>query len=423
MARLTREEVVTIQTLAAKDVPQRAIARQLGVTDGTVRYHLRRCAAEAKDGRVDKLRKASEKAAVIAAWWEDKKASKERPPNVQELHEYLVSEYGYTGSYQSVRRYIRDQFGPAPRRTYRRVETPAGAQCQTDWGEYPRVNLGQGLESISAFVLVLSHCRMPSIIWSRRVDQVSWLHCHSESFQRLGGVPAVNRIDNVKTALSQGAGAWGTIHPTYRSYARVMRFHVDACAPRAPEAKGKSEAKVRLSRLLTPVVHREYAGLEGLQEATDERVMQWSKKAICPATGGTVFESWQEEKKYLGPLPSPLPEPFDVCVDRPVHKDCSVHFEGRQYPVPFRFVGRRVEVRGCAGKVQILHANQILREHPRHTAQRVITDPTCYEGEGPDHLIRPVPLGKMGQRLQELYETPVECRPVDLYAALAEVAR
>jgi hypothetical protein len=35
----------------------------------------------------------------------------------------------------------------------------------------------------------------------------------------------------------------------------------------------------------------------------------------------------------------------------------------------------------------------------------------------------PVPLGKMGQRLQEIIQQPVEQRPLDLYAALAEVAR
>ena len=35
----------------------------------------------------------------------------------------------------------------------------------------------------------------------------------------------------------------------------------------------------------------------------------------------------------------------------------------------------------------------------------------------------PVPLGAMGRRLQEILEMPVQQRPVDLYAALAEVAR
>ena len=40
--RLTAEEVVTIQVLSKKEVATRAIARQLCVTEGAVRYHLRR---------------------------------------------------------------------------------------------------------------------------------------------------------------------------------------------------------------------------------------------------------------------------------------------------------------------------------------------------------------------------------------------
>ena len=32
-------------------------------------------------------------------------------------------------------------------------------------------------------------------------------------------------------------------------------------------------------------------------------------------------------------------------------------------------------------------------------------------------------LGQMGRRLQQIYETPVEQRPLDLYVALTEVAR
>jgi hypothetical protein len=30
-----------------------------------------------------------------------------------------------------------------------------------------------------------------------------------------------------------------------------------------------------------------------------------------------------------------------------------VAFEGRQYSVPFRFIGRTINVRGCAGRVEI----------------------------------------------------------------------
>ena len=45
-------------------------------------------------------------------------------------------------------------------------------------------------------------------------------------------VAAVNRNDNVKTAVIQGAGAWEKTHTVYRAYARAVGFYIDACQPR-----------------------------------------------------------------------------------------------------------------------------------------------------------------------------------------------
>jgi hypothetical protein len=251
---------------------------------------------------------------------------------------------------------------------------------------------------------------------------LSWLSCHNRSFERLAGIAAVNRIDNVKTALSKGAGVWGTRHPAYESYARTVGFHIDACEPGAAEAKGKVEAKVHLGRLRVDPTGRRFDSLDHLQGWTDTRVDRWCETAICPVTGETVRASWEAELERLAPLPL-LPEPFDIAVTRPVHKDALVNFEGRSYSVPFEFVGRRVEVRGCLRTVQILAEGQILREYPRHTQERLLIDTTCYEGEATDRVLAPKPLGRMGRKLQEIYEMPVEQRPLDLYAAVAEVAR
>jgi transposase len=419
--RLRREEVVTIRVLSEKHVPARAIARQLGVAESTVRYHLQRAHAGAVDGRKEKPFAAVSFLPAIEAWLgEHGRAA--RPVNSRDLYEHLVRVHGYSRSYKSVLRYVRRRFGFPKIRTYRRVETPPGAQSQTDWGEFPGFDLGAGPQPMHALVMALSFSRRPAIVWSQREDQVSWLACHNRAFERLGGIAAVNRIDNLRTAISHGAGAWGTIHPTYRAYARTVGFHIDACAPDAPEQKGKTEAKVKLCRRLVEPLGKRFDGIEDLQEQTDERVERWSERAICPATGKTVKESWEEERALLRPLPL-LPEPFDVTVIRPVHRDCTVHFEQRQYPVPFEHVGRHVEVRGCASKVQIVVGQQILREYPRHTQERILIDPSCYEGKSTDRVLAPPPLGRMGRRLQEIYEMPVERRPLDLYAALAEVAR
>ena len=42
MAKLSREDVVTLETLAGRGFAMREIARKLGVSEGAVRYQLRR---------------------------------------------------------------------------------------------------------------------------------------------------------------------------------------------------------------------------------------------------------------------------------------------------------------------------------------------------------------------------------------------
>ncbi|MGA7279239.1 MAG: hypothetical protein WBW79_14975 [Desulfocapsaceae bacterium] len=207
---------MALRVLGGKNMKRTEIAATLGVSEGTVRYHLKRQAEKAIDGRQKKTQKADAYSEVISHWVESFSGN-ERPVNVQELHEHLETEHGYTGSYKSVLRYIRRHY-PRPRmRTYRRVETPAGAQSQTDWAEYPRVAVGGDYEALSAFIMCLSHSRMMAVIWRSSKDQLSWLESHNEAYARLGGVAAVNRVDNVKTAICYGAGSWGKINQVSRS--------------------------------------------------------------------------------------------------------------------------------------------------------------------------------------------------------------
>jgi transposase len=424
--KLSPEECVALTTLKTKGQPNAQIARTLGVSEGTVRYRLRRRADHAHDRRQNKPHRADPLAGVIDHFIRDGQPPETdgratRPINVRALHDYLVAEHQYPGSYRSVLRFVRAHY-PAPKlRPFRRVETPPGAQAQVDWGEIDGIDIGVGPQTLYAFVLVLSHSRKEVLIWCERRDQLAWHHAHNEAFRRLGGIPAVLRIDNLKTGIARGAGPWGQISPAYRSYARCVGFHIDACLPRCPEDKGKVESKVgmlrRRLRLRGP-----FPGLATLQGDCDAQLDRWAEHRICPATGQSVQVSWQEELACLRPVPL-LPEAFDIAVTRPVHADCTVNFEGRTYSVPFVLCGRSVEVRGCAEVIQVLHEGQIVAEHSRASRRRILIDPSHYDGPGDERVAPPVPLGRMGRRLQEILLQPVERRPLDLYAALAGVAR
>lgn len=336
MGRLESEGWTAMAVLLERGHSQAAVARLLGVTEGAVRYHRKRQASQAVDGRSKQDFKAVAFADAITHWRDGQDGGR---INLADLHAWLEREHGYKGSLRSVQRYWKRAF-PAPAiRARRRVETPAGAQAQVDWAEFPGVVLGHEEIDLVALVVTLSWSRKRAVVWARSKDMLSWQACQIACFQRLGGTPAVLRIDNVKTAISRGAGSWGVLNETYRRFAMQLTFHVDACQPRHPQGKGKVERHVRDLRETIDPRREAFESLEHLQAETDKRLTARNGRLRCPLTGTSIAEAWEQERRLLTPLPETLPDPFDVVVRRQVGIDCLVSFEGRQYSVPFRHVG------------------------------------------------------------------------------------
>ena len=434
MAKLSEDEVVTIQVLKEKGETNSAIALRLGVTEGAVRYRLRRRAAGAKDGRrkvslIDRLGLTE----VVEHWWKTQQETLPagRPPNIQALWAFLVEKYHYSGSCKSVRKFARGKYPSTIQRPFRRIETPPGAQTQSDWME-ALIDVGdptaldrQGVRTktkLYGFLMTLSHSRQTAVIWSRSMKQLAWHRVHNEAFKRLGGVAAVNRIDNLKTGVGRGAGPWGEINASYQTYARTMGFHVDPHEPRQPQQKGKVERRVSATRGLN--LQQRFDSLEQLQQYTDQRLAADAATRICPVTGKTVAETWADERALLRPLPATLPEPFDLVKRCQVHKDCTIRFEGRTYSVPFVYAHKTLETRGCSGFLQIVdrQTGEIVQQYPRGTQERLLIDPSCYEGDE-DSVNTPRPLGKIARKLEELAAEPIGHRSIEIYARLAEVVR
>ena len=429
MAKLTKDAIVTIQILNQHKESHCGIARRLRVSEGTVRYHLKRASRAAPDGRgKDPMIVTLGLADVVREWWtvESEALPGGRPPSGEVLWEFLRTEHAYPGSCKSVRKYLRAHFPRPKLRPFRRIETPPGAQSQTDWGDFMQVDIGDAMGPVTlhALVMVLSHSRKSAAIWCRRMDQLSWHHAHNQAFTRLGGVPAANRIDNLKTGIVRGAGAWGEINKQYRTYAKTMGFHIDACDAESPQQKGKVERRVGILRTLG-VERRCFSSLEHLQGWTDEKIRLSEETRLCPATGRSIAETWSQERALPRALPALMPEPFDLVKTATVAKDCTVRFEGRSYAVPFAHVGSEIEVRGCSRSVQLVDpaTSAVLRTYPRQSDQRVLIDPSCYDGPETDRVVPPQPLGAMARKLDEISRMTVQLRSAEIYAELAEVAR
>ena len=96
---------MTIQVLSEKGENHCQTARLRGGGGGAFRYPLPRTASGATDGRCKKPFRAEVVSQVIKAWF-DAHGEADRPVNMREMYERLVSEHGYPGSYKSVVRYV-----------------------------------------------------------------------------------------------------------------------------------------------------------------------------------------------------------------------------------------------------------------------------------------------------------------------------
>jgi transposase len=406
-----------------------AIALRLGITESAVRYHLKRLAQKGKDGRAKlALIEQLELVEVVDHWWKEQleQLPKDRAPNVKELWTFLSDNYHYIGTYKSVQKYVQKRFPKPPKRPFHRVETPAAAQTQSDWMDVPiRLRTEEGVELVTlyGFVMTLSHSRKSALIWSSRMDQLAWHRVHNEAFKRLGGIAAVNRIDNLKTGVARGSGVWGEINEAYSAYARTMGFHVDPHQVRKPNQKGKVERRVGVVKSLD--FRRAFATIDELQRYTDETMQREAVVRKCPVTGDSVHTTWLKERELLRPLPATMPEPFDLIKQAQVYKDCAIRFEGKTFAVPFRYAHKTVEVRGCAHVIQVVDpkTGEIVHELLRNTRALVQIDQACYEPTDTerldDSIPKPLPLGAMANCIEELASTGAPCRSIDFYESLA----
>ncbi len=423
MARLSKEEIVGLKALKKKNegkMSKSALARLFHVSEGTVRYHLEREKEGACDKRKDKPMKADPYAHIIEEWMKMSKGDK-RPPSIEELYDDLISEYGYKASYRSVLRYVRKHYPSSSIRPRRRVELPAGCAAQVDWTESVWLLIGGALREVHALVLTLSYSRATAVIWSYKRDEQAWLHCHNRALKFLGGITAVVRPDNTKTAVVRGQGSTGILNQIYRGYARDLGFHINPARVRTATDKGKVEAKVKLVRQRLTFQGIELRDLEELQAFSDEVLTQEMKRLISPATGTSIYEALLEERKALRPCPKEMPQPFDVTVARKVSLDCLIRFEAHFYSCPFVYTQDFVEVRGYVGKVKIFKDGECIAVHPRGTKRVLVIDQSHYEGKATKKVARPTPLGKVTSLLLDCFDIPVERRAIQAYERVAGV--
>lgn len=340
-------------------LPISEIARRFGVDRKTVRRSLRQAAWTPYRRPARTETRLTEHAEYLRA----------RAPRVgysaQILYQELRMARGYTGSYETVKRFVQPLRAEllAAERTQTRFETEPGHQSQIDWGS-ARVWFRHQPVELHIFVLTLGYSRRGFYQAYLGETLSQFLDAHERAFDHFGGHTREHLYDRPRTVCRPAGGDSRVIwNPTFRSFADYWGFEPRLCRAYRAQTKGKVESGVKYAR-------RNFLPGRSFIDFCDfgEQLCSWNLDIADVRIHGTTHERpidrFETERALLVPLSGQPSFRLEARQPRIVASDWLVSLDTNRYSVPFSLIGQTVEVGRRAGVIAIYHRGSLVVEHP-----------------------------------------------------------
>jgi hypothetical protein len=157
----------------------------------------------------------------------------ERGRNAMGIWQDLVDSHGFGSGYQSVLRFVRALRGSIAPEARAIIETPAGEECQVDYGTGPMVrDAATGkYRRTRLFVLTLGCSRKSVRLLAFRSSARVWAELHEKAFRRLGGTTRIVVLDNLREGVLSADIYDPQLNPLYRDV--LAHYGVTALLPRS----------------------------------------------------------------------------------------------------------------------------------------------------------------------------------------------
>jgi transposase len=307
----------------------------------------------------------SPSASVCEPYREEIEVGLSRGRNAKAIWQDLVDDHGFSGGYQSVKRFVRKLHGSVSPAACAIIVTPPGEEAQVDYGTGPMVRDPQSgkYRRTRLFVMTLGYSRKSIRLLTFQSSTRTWAELHETAFRRLGGAPRIVVLDNLREGVLKPDIYEPTLNPLYRDVLAHYGAAALPCRIQHPDRKGKVEAGVGHAQK-TPLKGLRFESLEEAQAYLDRWEERWADTRIHGTTKRQVAAMFAEERPALLPLPL---EPFRYYQygKRTVNLDGCIEVDAAYYGAPPGWIGRLVQAQWDSLHVRLLDptTGQLLREH------------------------------------------------------------
>lgn len=281
------------------------------------------------------------------------------------IYQALVDQYGFTGSYSSVRR-LAQKLGYRAKPVSCVLDFEPGEAAQVDFGKGPDIrDVFTGvLQKTWIFVMTLCFSRhmYAEIVFNQKT--ATWLACHRRAFEFFGGVCRKMIIDNTKCAITRACYHSPEVQRSYGEMAEGYGFIISPCPPRDPKKKGRVESGVKyVKNSFVPL--RDFRTLEDANRQLSQWVMETAGNRIHGTTHQKPLSLFAEaEKPFLTPLPAFAVELAAWCQVK-VHGNCHVQFEKTYYSAPYTLAHKALWLKATDSTVKLYDNLNLVATHPR----------------------------------------------------------
>ncbi len=281
------------------------------------------------------------------------------------IYQALVDQFGFTGSYSSVRRRVRKLRATAPKATCILAFAP-GEAAQVDFGKGPLITDARSGKQIRSWIFVMTLCFSRHMYAEMVSDQSleSWLGCHRRAFSFFNGVVKKIILDNLKSAVTEACYTDPLVQRSYAELAEGYGFVISPCPVRDPQKKGRVESGVKY-------VKNNFVPLKTFRSFPDanRQLLSWIMEHAGVRIHGTTFRKPLEvftetEKPFLQPLPD-VPVEIGIWTKVKVQSNCHVQFEKAYYSVPFDLVHQHLMLKATNSLVKLYRDLELVATHPR----------------------------------------------------------
>ncbi|HTN63450.1 MAG TPA: IS21 family transposase [Devosia sp.] len=307
------------------------------------------------------------------------KAARERLTLIRVFEE--LTGLGYSGSYDAVRRYARnwDQDRSATvASAFVPLSFAPGEAYQFDWS-HDVVLINGTTVTVKVAHVRLCHSRMLFVRAYPRETQEMVFDAHDRAFAFFKGACSRGIYDNMKTAVDTILVGKERVY-NRRFLQMCGHYLIDpvACTPASGWEKGQVENQVGLvrERFFTPRLR--VSSYEELNALLLDKTIAYARAHRHPEfRDQTIWEAFEAERPSLVPYAGPFDGFHGVTAS--VSKTCLVRFDNNKYSVMASAVGRPVEIRAYADRIELRQDGRPVGEHPRIFGRdQTVYDPWHY---------------------------------------------